>query len=128
MALCLILLGILCITFGIIWAVSASFAKESLVYRYDNLCDLNRKCTFRFELEEDLEAPVYLYYRIEGYYQAYRRYYSSRSYRQLRGDQPNDYELLDGCTPKISEDDEMDDPSAVFLPCGLVSYSYFNGF
>eukprot|EP00339_Tiarina_fusa_P006716 CAMPEP_0117016316 /NCGR_PEP_ID=MMETSP0472-20121206/12880_1 /TAXON_ID=693140 ORGANISM="Tiarina fusus, Strain LIS" /NCGR_SAMPLE_ID=MMETSP0472 /ASSEMBLY_ACC=CAM_ASM_000603 /LENGTH=272 /DNA_ID=CAMNT_0004720331 /DNA_START=1 /DNA_END=816 /DNA_ORIENTATION=- len=126
MALCLIILGIICLAFGIIWGVSASFAKESLAYRYDNLCDLNHKCTFRFKLEEDLEAPVYLYYRLEGYYQAYRRYYSSRSFPQLRGENVNDYDELGGCTSKIAEDDEMDDPSAVFLPCGLIATSYFN--
>eukprot|EP00012_Vannella_robusta_P013539 CAMPEP_0206200608 /NCGR_PEP_ID=MMETSP0166-20121206/10985_1 /ASSEMBLY_ACC=CAM_ASM_000260 /TAXON_ID=95228 /ORGANISM="Vannella robusta, Strain DIVA3 518/3/11/1/6" /LENGTH=235 /DNA_ID=CAMNT_0053618987 /DNA_START=108 /DNA_END=812 /DNA_ORIENTATION=- len=126
MAICLAILGVICVIFGIIWGVSASFAKESLTYRYDNLCDLNRKCTFRFELEEDLEAPVYLYYRIEGFYQAYRKYYGSRSFSQLRGENANDYDTLGGCTPKISEDDEENDPSAVFLPCGLIATSFFN--
>jgi len=126
LACCFILLGIICLAFGAIWIGSASVAKESKVYRYDNLCDLNTKCTFRFELEEDLEAPVYLYYRLENYYQAYRRYFTSRSSSQLMGNNPNDYDTLGACAPRISEDDDMHDPSAVYLPCGLVGYSYFN--
>jgi len=126
---CLFFLALICAALGIIWIIFASLATETVAYRYDNVCEHNHKCTFRFEVEEKMEKPVYLYYRMENYYQGYRRYVSSRSDRQLRGDlgvDVNNYETLGACDSRISEDDEENEPSAVFLPCGLIAYSYFN--
>ena len=75
-----------------------------------------------------MEKPVYFYYRLESYYQNHRGYKDSRSTDQLQGTvDVNDYdELVDDCTTKTSEDDE-DESSKVFLPCGKIPTSNFNG-
>lgn len=110
---------------GILLLIASYSVVETTTYRYDNICPLNAKCTVRFELEEDMDEPVYLYYRLENYYQNHRRYVNSRSYSQLRDNDVNDYDSLGDCFPKISVDDE-EDKNAVFLPCGLVAWSTFN--
>ena len=127
LAFCLLMLAVLCLSLGIVWIVFASLAKETATFRYDNLCELHHKCTFRFEVEEDMKAPVYLYYRIEGFYQGYRRYFASQSNGQLQGKNANTFSKLGGCSPRISEGGDISDPSAVYLPCGLIATSYFNG-
>ena len=127
LSICFFLLGVLCLILGVIWIISAAFAYNTEAFRYDNLCEMNEKCTFRFEVEHDLEKPVYLYYRIEGFYQAYRRYIKSRSDAQLMDENVNDYDKLGDCSPMISLNDD-NDKSDVYLPCGLIALSFFNGF
>lgn len=125
MILAFILLGALFAILGSWLVITATYSKESRVYRYDNVCETDSKCVIRFELEEDFPEPVFLYYRLENYYQNHRRYYRSRSEAQLNGEHPNDYDKLGGCTPKISQDDD-ESPDKIFLPCGLSAWSYFN--
>lgn len=119
--------GLICVILGIVFLVSSIFVTETDVYRYDNLCNLGNKCTFRFEIEEDMEEPIFLYYRVEGVYQNYRLYKDSRSNGQLQGTiDVNDYDELEGdCGDETSLDDE-DSSSHVFLPCGKTALSNFN--
>jgi hypothetical protein len=124
-----VFLALVFFAIGVIW-VSFTYAVvvESKTYRYDNVCAFNSKCTFRFRIEEDMTEPVYLYYRLENYYQNHRRYMRSRSDAQLRGDViVNDYDAVESdCDPLTSVDDSHE-KSAVYLPCGLIATSFFNG-
>jgi len=125
---CIVLFYILAfvfLAFGIVLVVFSYQAQHSKTYRYDNVCPLGATCQIRFHLDHDLDEPVYLYYRMEEFYQNYRRYVNSRSNDQLQGEHPNDYDELEDCYPKISLDDE-DSKDAVFLPCGLVAHSFMN--
>jgi hypothetical protein len=47
-------------------------------------------CNISFTLDEDVDAPIYVYYELENYYQNHRLYVASRSAYQLQG-QVTDY-------------------------------------
>lgn len=125
MMFCFTFLALVFFLLGAILVAFSFTVVETKTYRYDNLCPLNSRCTVRFEVEDDMDKPVYLYYRMENFYQNHRRYVNSRSYGQLNDEHVNDYDQLEDCFPKISVDDE-DNENAVFLPCGLVAWSTFN--
>lgn len=128
LATCFMSWGIVALFIGIIFTVSSIYPVDSGTFRYDNLCPLGDVCQFRFELEEDMDKPVYLYFRMENYYQNQRDYKDSFSSDQLanRLEDNNDYDVLVGaCGSRTSEDDE-DSDDKVYLPCGKVPFSFFN--
>lgn len=43
-------------------------------------------CTFTINIEEKLEKPVYVYYRLENFYSNHRNFVKARSFSQLRGE------------------------------------------
>lgn len=126
--LCLLFLAVCCLVIGAAFIASTSLVVETPTYRYDNLCSHGDKCTFRFEIEKDMNSPIYFYYQLDGYYQNHRQYKNSVSYKQLRGVDPNNVDSLSSCNPKITLKDGQHSPSDVYLPCGLQAISYFNGF
>lgn len=99
--------------------------------RYDNVdecddvtndltsTDLPKYCTITFEIEQDMETPLYFYYELRGFYQNHRRYSDSRSDTQLRGDSSAD---TDTCDPL-----EVDADGETLVPCGLFAGSFFEG-
>jgi len=36
--------------------------------RYDNDCTLNESCTITFDIDDDMDEPIYLYYELTNYY------------------------------------------------------------
>jgi len=96
--------------------------------RYDNVggCDdvdstlgsddLPKFCEVDFEIEYDMETPIYFYYELVGFYQNHRRYSSSKSYQQLRGDAGAD---TSDCTPLTEYGDDT------LVPCGMFAGSFF---
>jgi len=71
----------------------------------------------------DMKAPVYMYYKLENFYQNHRRYVKSRSDAQLAGD-TEDTDSLGNCDPYKSLND-TDNDEDIFLPCGLIARSMF---
>lgn len=70
--------------------------------RYDNLnvgagttCPPCSK-TLTIPIEEDMNKPVFFYYKLTNFYQNHRRYVKSRSDKQLRAEAPLDTK---GCDP-----------------------------
>eukprot|EP01100_Stratorugosa_tubuloviscum_P002152 TRINITY_DN1490_c1_g1_i1.p1 TRINITY_DN1490_c1_g1~~TRINITY_DN1490_c1_g1_i1.p1 ORF type:complete len:339 (-),score=147.20 TRINITY_DN1490_c1_g1_i1:41-1015(-) len=124
-----LLIGVLFIPMGIVLLVFSDDIVQVGPFRYDEDCPVvdNFTCNFQFTIDQDMQAPIYFYYKLENYYQNYRLYVRSRSDLQLRGD---DYsrDALDECSPRISStgDDDEKDESKLFLPCGLIAGSYFN--
>src|SRR3989338_3828871 len=49
-------------------------------FRYDDICPFNdtSPCRINFNLTDNIPGPVYIYYKLENYYQNHRRYLSSR--------------------------------------------------
>ena len=84
---------------------------------YDN----GKNCEVTFTVDEDMEAPVYVYYQLDNFYQNHRRYVKSLSFEQLRG-------IVDGetgdCDPLTSI--TTDDVKYKLNPCGLIANSLFN--
>ena len=102
----------------------------------------NCLCDITIDIEEDITAPVYVYYQLDNFYQNHRRYVKSRSNAQLMGDWLSVGEL-DDCDPikknsdlkdsqqfSVSEREKDSDSAALVLddaafPCGLVAKSVF---
>ncbi|XP_071957115.1 cell cycle control protein 50A-like isoform X2 [Antedon mediterranea] len=79
-------------------------------------------CKIPFNLTEDYEKQVYIYYRLENYYQNHRRYVNSRDDLQLLGQSVN--EPSKECAPY--QYDDVDNVSMAILPCGAIANSLFN--
>jgi hypothetical protein len=80
---------------------------------------------------EDMEAPIYVYYKLSNFYQNHRRYARSRSDAQLAGDEVK-YASLTDCAPMRYpgeiQNQEKKNPaiSDLYAPCGLIAWSMFN--
>lgn len=53
--------------------------------RVDPKSDKENICLVKVNVLQDIQAPVYVYYKIDNMYQNHRRYVKSRSYSQLAG-------------------------------------------
>jgi len=73
----------------------------------------------------NIQPPVYVYYRLENFYQNHRRYVKSRNDAQLRGQEVLSQSDLSDCSPFISQGDSSS-PNDFYLPCGLIARSLFN--
>ena len=126
-ALVFIILGIVCLVL--------SSKIKSVSKRYDNICTINTKCTVSFNIEDDMDEPVMIYYQLVGFYQNSRRYLESKSRDQLQGESVSNSDLEDDCDPTYTNSEmgksvsmtggtlNSKDPST---PCGLVAKTYFN--
>lgn len=79
------------------------------------------QCLIEFDVPADLEAPVFLYYRLTSFYQNHRRYVKSMDSNQLKGKAVDGNTLNGGdCKPLAILDGK------VVYPCGLIANSMFN--
>uniref|UniRef100_A0A1I8ATR0 Cell cycle control protein 50A n=1 Tax=Steinernema glaseri TaxID=37863 RepID=A0A1I8ATR0_9BILA len=85
------------------------------IYRSPNGCNLS------FTLNEPFLGDVYLYYRLENYFQNHRRYLKSRSDKQLLGNLEN----VADCEP-YDRANSSSGNEVVYAPCGAVANSMFN--
>jgi hypothetical protein len=53
-------------------------------------------------LTEKMEAPIFVYYELENFYQNHRRYVKSRSYKQLRGESLTIDDIQTDCDPIVT--------------------------
>lgn len=77
----------------------------------------SRICQVQFTVPKDMQAPVFLYYRLTNFYQNHRRYVKSVDEAQLAGQQS----IVD-CSPL----DINPNNNLPYYPCGLVANSLFN--
>ena len=147
--------GIVFLTLGIILYVMSDKIQDSIV-QYDTLeadggcgdpksvvgksAASENECTIKLTLDTRIEAPIYVYYQLENFYQNHRRYVKSRSNSQLLGEDLPVADLKD-CDPiitneqlqfteSIQKNDEggwvLLEPKEPAFPCGLVAKSFFN--
>lgn len=122
-------MGVLFLCLGAPVTKSSGDAVEQAV-RYDNRCpEDGSACEVDVVVEEAMEAPVYLYYRLTNFHQNHRRYVKSRSDPQLRGESVDSGDMRD-CLPLRKYGDGEAPANAtldpLFLyPCGLVANSFF---
>jgi len=121
-----ICVGVIFIPIGSILLVASNSVIE-VSQRYDDNpdCPLNSTCTLQISIPTNMSAPVYMYYRLENYYQNHRRYVKSRDDNQLRGIVATSPSAISDCDPLISLDGS-NDPNSIFIPCGLIAASVFN--
>jgi len=88
------IVGVIFLILGIV-LLSASNEVVEVSKRYDNDCPLytttNTTCQIEIEVKKKMSQPVYMYYRLENYYQNHRRYVKSRNDDQLRGEKVTSY-------------------------------------
>ena len=77
-------------------------------------------CQLQFEIPNDINKHIYIYYKLTNFYQNHRRYVSSYDFKQLRGKPLTIDQLSSDCKPLRSRDDK------VIYPCGLIANSMFN--
>lgn len=88
-----------------------------------NNSDTPCMCNVKFNLDEHLKPPVYMYYSLTNFYQNHRKYVKSR----------DDFQLLGQLSKTVSSDcrpfDYVVDESGVkkpIAPCGAIANSLFN--
>ena len=123
------------IIYGIILLVYSNKTKK-ISYRYDNVCTtLNEKCEISFNLKDDMESPIMVYYQLEGFFQNQRRYVKSKNVDQLRGNDLKKSDLKSDCDPIVTNKDigrtisvsnTILNEDAAAIPCGLIAKTYFN--
>jgi len=91
------------------------------------ICDIGPTqcpCVFVNFPNLNMRAPVYMYYKMENFYQNHRRYAKSRSDTQLHGDLNPTSSSLSNCDPYEYYNSNSTDPN-LFIPCGLIAKSMF---
>ncbi|KAF4726068.1 hypothetical protein FOZ62_006976 [Perkinsus olseni] len=75
------------------------------------------------KVNEDMDAPIYVYYELTNFYQNHRRYIASRDYFQLArpGDVSTNRGANGDCSPWERDEFERNN-----YPCGLIARSTFN--
>ena len=126
--------GILFIILGIVLLVYSNKVHSAKIENTD--CALNSNCIKQLTLKENIDAPVFIYYQLDGFYQNSRRYLKSKEIDQLTGDDINSH---DDCEPaetnkqmgfpdnKIALDGVSTlNPNSYAVPCGLMAKTFFN--
>ena len=101
----------------------------------ESLCARNNSCIISFNLPSAMNAPIYLLYRLDDFYQNHRRYVQSKSNAQLLGHVITAIDALI-CYPYITNSDMKKtlawdnvttlDPNAIASPCGAIAYTFYN--
>ncbi|KAL2036645.1 hypothetical protein N7G274_010595 [Stereocaulon virgatum] len=77
-------------------------------------------CSLKFNIPDNLNPPVLLYYRLTNFYQNHRRYVKSLDSNQLKGSAMSN-NSLGACDPL-----NVDHNGKAYYPCGLIANSVFN--
>jgi hypothetical protein len=120
--------GILFLIIGpIILSASDGIFEHEIPYESVNFCGWEKNCSLEppavlsYTFTESVKPPLYVYYKLENFYQNHRRYVKSRS----------DDQLSDASNPDLSSCDplqtwEVGDEEKNLYPCGLIANSFFN--
>ncbi|GAB5353378.1 hypothetical protein AAMO2058_000031600 [Amorphochlora amoebiformis] len=112
----LITVGVIFIIIGITLLV-LSLQIINISKRYDDKC-AGELCYIEIDIEEDMDAPVYFYYKLVNFYQNHRSYATDFDINQLQGR----FEEISSCS--VMETRERG-PLSIY-PCGLIANSFFN--
>ena len=115
--------GVILLLLGVIFFLFMRSRIEVRV-RYDNSCELDRKCQVNFTIPERIRGRTELRYELTKFYQNHRRFSLSRIDAQLRGEYV-DYSGMSNAAPYRSVDDSPNESDWI-LPCGLFAISVFN--
>lgn len=105
-----ILFAIIFIGIGLV-LLTFSYKIENNTFNYNAYCENNsddhKKCNASFTITEDMEAPIIIYYKLDGFFQNHRRYVRSKSQKQLFGEETTLNQMInDGdCEPIYTNED-----------------------
>lgn len=127
-------IGIIFVPVGLASLFSSEKVEEA-VFRYDDTClsssnaenalayiksdTTNKTCTTKWIVEHKMQAPIFIYYQLDNYYQNHRRYVKSRNDKQLAN------KASEGETNNCYPEDKTKGNEPI-VPCGLIAWSMFN--
>ena len=132
-----IILGIVFAGLGVLILLFSNKIVEKKL-RYDKDCNNTQICKITFPIDKKMEKDIFIYYRIDGFYQNHRRYIKSKSEAQLKGEDISleDMKESKDCDPIVTNSDmevykSYDGSSElnfsdVAIPCGLMAKNFFN--
>jgi hypothetical protein len=83
--------------------------------------------TREFIVQKRMNPPIYIYYKLQNFYQNHRRYADSRSDKQLGGKSVSTSDLESSCKPILYYGpNSKKNPAPKYNPCGLIAWSMFN--
>eukprot|EP01016_Furgasonia_blochmanni_P003359 TRINITY_DN11317_c0_g1_i2.p1 TRINITY_DN11317_c0_g1~~TRINITY_DN11317_c0_g1_i2.p1 ORF type:complete len:348 (+),score=21.52 TRINITY_DN11317_c0_g1_i2:64-1107(+) len=125
-------------TWGVMFTKFSSDVK-SLSLIYSDLapdCAIHSTCLVQFEITEQMDGPVHVYYSLDNFYQNHFKYLNSIDYEQLLdGKVKTVDELEEGCRPVLTMNDTQRTVSytgvripadAPANPCGIFAKTFFN--
>ena len=86
------------------------------------------------DIDKELSDNIFVYYEVRNFYQNHRRYFSSKSSSQLKGEDLGSDDVS-ACDPVVKNKDLWTktsiggtplDPEKVAFPCGMMARSIFN--
>ena len=135
---------------GILFIIFSKKIKE-IEIKYNEECkrqkencdEPNGECTCKIELDitEDMDSPIFIYYKLYGFFQNNRRYMKSKSLDQLMGKETDLSKMksAEDCDPIYTNGDmgfsgnnlAADQSSTLVkddlaIPCGIMAKTYFN--
>jgi hypothetical protein len=108
---------------------SASWMRQNITYSYNPgnfitpVLYKTTQCTLTFNIPEDMNPPVFFYYRLTNFYQNHRRYVKSFQSDQLKGTAVDNNTISNSACDPIKTDPTSGKP---YYPCGLIANSVFN--
>ena len=116
---------------------------KEIEIKYNEYCKKqnNNNCKIEHEIKEDIPRPIFIYYKIYGFFQNHRRYMKSRSLKQLMGETISLSEIKssEDCAPLYTnedmgfKEDQLSLEGKTFLikdklaiPCGIMAKTFFN--
>lgn len=92
---------------------------------WDDYEDERNICEIQFEIPNELNGPIFLFYKLTGFHANHRQYVKSFSEDQLNGKKASVSTIKDSvgqnCEPLSINDD-----GKIYYPCGLIANSLFN--
>jgi len=122
-----ILIGVVFIPVGVALLVASNQVVQVESLAYEKCPAGQSSCpivTINFQ-NLDMKPPIYMYYKLENFYQNHRRYVKSRSDDQLRGVKVTSRGALVDCKP-FDVFNDSSNAANFYLPCGLIARSLFN--
>lgn len=118
-------IGIVFIPIGVVLLIASQGVVE-VVQQYDDRCGAvsNQTCFVNVTVPTTMNQPVYVYYRLDNFYQNHRRYVKSRADSALQGQLITSRASLSTCDPFIDNGTATLESS--YFPCGLIAASFFN--
>ena len=132
-----VLFALIFISLGIIILIfSGKIVSQEIPY--NEKCNNTKICELSVTINEDMKAPIMIYYKLDGFYQNHRRYIRSKSVNQLYGksedtgdcgpiykneDIDNDI-IYEKKEEKGEKGEEYSKENAI--PCGLMAKTFFN--
>jgi hypothetical protein len=107
----------------------SDISSKNFNYHFKNSKKLNAQwsyskdsqtCTIEFEIPNDIQGNIFMYYKLTNFYQNHRKYVESYDWEQLRGEAVPWDTISKKCEPMRYRDDK------IIYPAGLVANSMFN--